>query len=570
MRALVLSEPPDLSAYVGEMLDTWGFRLREIVPAQAAAALDPADAPVVVCPAGAGWRRWAECLIEYVRRGGVLVCFLPDGELAAAAGVQREADKEGPLRLRITGCAAAGVAGEPLPVVGSVETWHAFPPARPLGYLCRPDCHEGESVGVAETPLGSGKIVAFAFDLPLCVLMLRQGDPARAEFIPSGDNCSRPSHLACELGAHEAGWMPFADLLARFFVDLVAGNMPAPLPMLSHLPGLAPGILLYSGDEDGAEPAWNDEELNYLASVGARMNLYVIPTHTQSTREDVRRYRRHHDVGPHPNLRQLDGRPIPERLAEFERQIRMFREMFGVEPRSLRNHCTAWAGYLEPVEVMQRLGVRLDGNYFSGAYRRARDPSPYGAFGAAMPMRFCRPDGRPLEVFQQHTHLTDDMMFGDADYSYKLSPAAFADQARRVLCEASARFHTPYAVCIHPSNWVRFSREPGQELLRQAERHGLPVWSFDQWLGFWEARDTWSFGDVAWDGETLAFVAEGASWREELRLVLSLRYGERSLAEVRQDGEVVRWDSAVRFGQPVALAPLGTGQLALSVRARYG
>ena len=132
------------------------------------------------------------------------------------------------------------------------------------------------------------------------------------------------------------------------------------------------------------------------------MSLYIIPNHTKSTPEDVERYARHHDIGPHPNLRPLDGRPVSERVAEFERQIRLFEETFRIPARTVRNHCTAWAGYLDLVDVMERLGVQMDGNYFSGTYMKDRESAPYASFGAALPMRFCHPDGRLVNVYQQH------------------------------------------------------------------------------------------------------------------------------------------------------------------------
>ncbi len=67
-----------------------------------------------------------------------------------------------------------------------------------------------------------------------------------------------------------------------------------------------------------------------MKAAGGRMNLYIIPIRTNSTVADVDRYRRHHDVGPHPDIRPLDGRTVAERIAEFERQIRLFEEMFGL------------------------------------------------------------------------------------------------------------------------------------------------------------------------------------------------------------------------------------------------
>jgi len=580
MRVAVLASASDLSGYVAEILKTWGLALYDLVEAGAARDVDPAATPVVVVPAGKGGGDSSErdeSLIAYARQGGTVVSFEPRGRLAEAAGLEWEGEREVPLRLRVTDFPAAGLGGELLPIVGRAAGYVVRgdgSPAplvpRPLAYLSHPGRFAGETVGIAETCVGCGRIIVFAFDLPLCVLMLRQGDPARSEVIPSPDRCARPSHLAADFDAGDAAWIPFADLLARLLVDIVRAHLPAPVPLFSHLPARAAGILLYSGDEDGAQVAWNDEELSYVAAACGRMNLYIIPVNTNSTRADVERYRSRHDVGPHPDLRGLDGRSVQERLAELDRQIRMFGEMFGVTTRSVRNHCTAWAGYLEPAEVMEKLGVRMDANYFSGTYLRDRMPAPYAGFGGAMPMRFCDLDGHLIHVFQQHTHASDDVFFhATVDYSYKLSAAQYETVLRRILTDITTRFHTPYGVCIHPSNWVRYSREQGRALLRQAAEFGLPVWSYDQWSRFWDVRDSWRIHNLEWDGCELKFVAAGTEWNGDLRIALPYCYEGLVPAEVEAAGERMPWERVVRFDEPLLLCPLPAGRTEVPIRVRY-
>ena len=570
MHVAILADPPDLSSYVAEMFNTWGLVLYQIVAPEKLPHLDPAATPVVVCPASRREESHVDHLLGYARRGGTIVCFEPDGTLAEAAGLEREGEKEIPVRLRITGQPAAGIAGERLPVVGSACTYGYAPEVQVLGYLCHPDRCVGESAGITASVVGRGRIVAFAFDLALCVLLLRQGDPDRAEVIPQGDGCARPSHLATPLGPSDSGWIPFADLMSRLLVDTVRHHLPLPAPLLWHLPGTAPGILLYSGDEDNAKVDFTEQEFAAVSAGGGRMNLYIIPIRTQSTAADVRRYLATHDVGPHPDLRKLDGHPVSDRVAEFARQIRMFRERFGVPARSLRNHCTAWAGYLEPVEAMEKVGVGMDANYFSGTYGRAREDAPYAAFGAAMPMRFCRPDGRLIDVFQQHTHLADDVMFGNSACSYRLSPEVFAGVLDRIYGDIKTRFHTPYAVCIHPGNWARFSRPQGEELLRQANERRFPVWSFDQWLGFWKARDTWRFEGIAWKGTALQLSIEGEASQEGLCIAVPVHHGATSLKQVRLDGQIAEWQSVRRYGEDLVLLPIPEGQKAGRVGVRYG
>lgn len=177
-----------------------------------------------------------------------------------------------------------------------------------------------------------------------------------------------------------------------------------------------------------------------------------------------------------------------------------------------------------------------------------------------MPMRYGTPDGRIIDVVQQHTHMADDTMFSsDAVYSYKYSPRQFEVLLRRTLADIVTRFHTPYGVNIHPSNWARFSRPQGEILIRQAGERDMAVWSWDQWSQFWDARDTWRVENLAWDGRELKFAAEGTEANPDLRLWVPLDYGNVRLAQVTLNGETVPLRQDSRHGEPVALVPLMGG-----------
>ena len=75
MRVAILSDGPDLSAYLAEMFNTWGLVLYEMVGPDRISKLDPEDAPVVVCPASQS----SYSLVDFARRGGTVICFLPEG-----------------------------------------------------------------------------------------------------------------------------------------------------------------------------------------------------------------------------------------------------------------------------------------------------------------------------------------------------------------------------------------------------------------------------------------------------------------------------------------------------------
>ena len=558
MKMVLVNHQAGLSDYIAEMLATWGLRFVQRCDAGNIGALDPAQSPVLVIPAQASVE--AAALEGYVRQGGTVIVMQPDEMVARLAGLKRGDELAMPRRLRMSGFLPGGFSGEAPPIVGSAIHYTRDEAVRILGYLFAPGQYYGETPGIMQTTLGRGRIISFAFDLPRCVLLLRQGDPSLAEQIPAGDGCWRPSHMAATTGVHDSGWMPYADLLARLLMELVIANINLPLPLLDHLPNEAPGLVLYSGDEDVAPVKAVENEFDWLTANGARMDLYMIPNLTESTRQDVERYRRQHDVNPHPNLRDLDRHPMAERLAELERQIRLFKETFGGNALTIRNHCTAWCGYMEHVEALERSGVRMEASYFSGSYMRHRDVAPYNPFGGAMPMRFCHTDGRLLSVLQQHTHLSDDVSFApDAglwkanDYSYRLSPAAFDVLLERMYSDITERLHTPFAVNLHPGNWVEFSRPQGQSCVLAAQRHGLPVWSFTQWCEFWLRRDGWQLEELTWQEGRLSFVAHGGEFDPHLRVALPAAFQGRKLHTVSIDGKQSEPVTARRYRRPMAL-----------------
>lgn len=588
MQIGLLSDQPGLSGYVGEILSMWGVLHVTRLETGQLRGLDPVEVPVVVLPAGADKEiAVAEGTLDFMQRGGAVLACLPGSMLTQAVGIGVEGEREGPQRLRLTRAPMAGLAGESLVVVGPSQKW-SLPEAEsyPASPSTAPtvDAGEvavlypagldagglnagGEAPGIVRRRIGQGRLLALAFDLPLAVLMLRQGDPQKTESTGRADGPARPSHLACDAGPQEPDAIPYADLLGRLLAELVTELFPSPMPHLWHLPAGAPGIVVYSGDEDGAQVEWNQQQFEEMTSAGGRMNLYMIPGNTHSTSADVAAYREDHDVGPHPNIRALDGEPVSARVDEMVRQIRQFEEMFGVPARSLRNHCIAWAGYLEPVRAMADCGVGMEGNYFCSTSLRDRGYAPYAAFGAAMPMRYGDPDGEILSLRQQHTHTMDDVYFGPdyVPYSYRMASDLWEVVLARVLDDVVQRFHVPHATCIHPSNWVRFSRDQGLALVRQAVERQLPVWSFDQWLSFLEVRETWRCESMTWEADRLCASFTGDSGA--FAFVLPQHWQDRELTGLDVDGGEAA-GVVSRFGRPVMMIR-AEGGTRLVVRAQY-
>ena len=187
-----------------------------------------------------------------------------------------------------------------------------------------------------------------------------------------------------------------------------------------------------------------------------------------------------------------------------------------------------------------------------------------------MPMRFCHPDGRLVDVIQQHTHLSDDVWFHPtAPKSFRYSPAQYEVLASRILDDSATRFHMPYGVILHPGNWVRYSAPQGRVLLQQAVARNIPIWSYDQWCDFWLLRDQWRLENLSWEDHTLRFTAGGAPDDGNLRWLIPGTFEDQKLAEVTVDGEPVPCEPVTRYGEPVTLVALSEGKEACEIQATY-
>ena len=169
-----------------------------------------------------------------------------------------------------------------------------------------------------------------------------------------------------------------------------------------------------------------------------------------------------------------------------------------------------------------------------------------------MPMRFCHPDGRLIDVLQQHTHLSDDLGFHPtAPKSFRQSAAQYGVLLDRILNDSATRFHVPYGVIMHPGNWVNYSGQQGLTLLKKAAERGIPIWSYDQWCDFWLIRDQWRLDAISWEAHTLKFKASGPPGAVDLRWLIPGRFADKNLTQVTVNGEPVASTPLTRYGKSV-------------------
>ena len=562
-------DPADGSAYLAEILHAGGLCFTERCSlSDALKAVDP-NCDLVLLPQGS-----ADNGIEaFVRAGGNVVAIRPEPSIERLAGLLRRGEAPGPSRLRLVQPVCFGARGEPLWTLGPITVYGNDPLPRVAGYLFQPGDADSEAPGIIERDIGAGQLVTYAYDPVPCIAQLRQGRSERAGWLPPGETKPRSLYLHELHPPADTLWRPTADLhgmvLCATIKRLLARQHP--VPTLWHIPHGKPAILLFSGDEDAGEQEANDRQMHDLESAGGAMSLYVFPDHTSITRERIEdSTRRGHTISVHPNLVPAAGQPVAEQLARAEQQVRLFQEKFQRPVHTVRNHSYGWPGYLELPELWERLGIGLDANTCAYFYRRSPDGGPFANVHAALPLPFVRKDGSLIDVYQQATHINDDVWFHPTvSYSMKCSAEQFDWVAHRVLDDAVRFFHSPICANFHPCNYVDYSGEHGRVLMRRARELEVPIWSLDRWHDFWRARATWRLTHQEWDGRQLRFAAEGQAC-ESLCINLPAVFGGRVIQKLTLADVPLPCATVERQGSHVVPVAVPAGLSDVEVIAEYG
>ncbi|HIE52300.1 MAG TPA: hypothetical protein EYP85_11125 [Armatimonadetes bacterium] len=337
-----------------------------------------------------------------------------------------------------------------------------------------------------------GRRAAFTFDLARSTVLFHQGRSDQAgdgpNPDPDGDGGFKPNDLFVNYLDPRLKEIPQADVYQTLLVQLLdwLTEKTTPLPRLWRFPQGQPALAFLTGDSDGA-PA---EELHLAFDLaeqrGLKYTLYLMtrdfpqlpPPEVAALRE------RGHSVGLHP------WADLTPRVAEFRRHLRQeyagFQERYGYLPATTRHHCCIVAGWTETQETAAELGVRMDLNFYS-----ARGFQWGFLNGSALPVKFCRRDGRLIDCYSQCTLTSDDCMLEDKT----LLPVHTVDEAitltLRLLDDLRTRWQGVYQPCFHPLR-LRQAPPPTQvwyeatlDALR--EREFLSV-SGEEWVAFNEAR----------------------------------------------------------------------------------
>lgn len=488
---------------------------------------------------------------QYVSNGGSLLTMKPDKKLAPLCGITSTTNtlREGYIQLQLDSPLAKGLIEEPIQYHGVADIYR-LDGAEIIAYLfTRPDEHSARPA-ITRKQYRHGTTVCFAYDLISTVVYLRQGNPDLAGKDTDGFPENRPNDMFQDFIDVNKDWIPQADIHQHILSNLILelAEVKKPLPRWYPLPDNSKALLIMTGDGCGESSADNFRQvLREVENYGGNITYYYyydFKSNAQiSSKENRDWLARGHGTSVHPSF--------PEELSQAEdaigRDLVRYWVRYKQWPKTIRTHGLSWVGYVKQAEVYERMGIRMDLTYVS--YLPAMDGY---MSGSALPMRFVDTNGLIINVYQQPTQFEDDIQM----IRQSLTTKQATERSVEMLRQSIERFHEPVVMNMHPFNYVKFSGEWARNTMAFAKENGIPIYSAEQWLAFWEAREQAEFTKITFQGNVLSFNIQGKEPVEGITLMIPLKSGNKTMKSLHIENNLRPFMTETVWGKEYALSKI--------------
>jgi len=194
---LVLAIQDKFGLYTGEILKAEGFNEFQIEsPSDAGITLSYLqNFDVVILAETALTDAQRTVLTSFVNAGGRLIAFRPDKQLCSLFGVADAGStlSEGYLKINTATSTGAGLVSETMRFHGTADRY-ALDGATAIATLCSNVSTATSNPAVVMNKYGRGRSVAFAYNLPDCIVGFHQGNWALTGATGNGDGVSGRRH----------------------------------------------------------------------------------------------------------------------------------------------------------------------------------------------------------------------------------------------------------------------------------------------------------------------------------------------------------------------------------------
>ncbi|MDN5796713.1 MAG: Ig-like domain-containing protein [Intrasporangium sp.] len=572
---LVTSKTDGYDEFYAEMLRAEGLTGFHTIDTGALTSQALSGYRVVIASSDSKATAASPALREWVMAGGQLVVARPTGALADLAGLRPVGRQvtEGRLAIATSSTYGSGLTSAPLRVHGAAEVVRAAGDVDVVATIApgaaasasadstvssaaavTTDAAVAASVEQKPSPavtvrsLGDqgGTVSAFTFDLAKSVVLTRQGNPDWAGQDRDGLAPIRPNDLffGDDKKDPEPDYLdldqvavPQADEQMRILSNIIERSTAAsgPMPRWWYFPDDAKAVLVMAADDHGTQDGTRSSfrRLLELSPKGCdlarwecpRATAFLYPTSGLTDQEAVAFEKEGFDLGVHVSTHCQNWSDTSLDLA-YAQSLHAFKEVFpGLPPQhASRLHCIAWSQYTAQPTIERRWGIRLDMNYYYW-------PGPWVAnrsgfmTGSGLPMRFSDTKGNLINVYQQETHLVDEVFTGHPKAIEQLIDRAQGPDGYYGAFGTHYDFHDDF----------------DDQLMQIAEQRHVPMISAQQLLTWTDGRSKSTFEDLRWADDEVSFhISADKETNGALRAMLPVKGFGTKLTEIRRDGKVVQ------------------------------
>jgi hypothetical protein len=523
-------------------------------------------------------------LSNWVAGGGNLIAMRPDKKLASLLGLTDAGGtrSEGYLLISTNQSPGTGLVGTTIQYHGTADQY-SLAGATSVASLYSNATNSTPYHAVTWRSVGNngGQAAAFAYDLATSVYLTRQGNPAWVDQNRDGDTLMRSDDLFfgattnAAYGPPTNDWVnvskiaiPQADeqqrLLAKMIMEMA--NDRQPLPRFWYFPrGLKAAVVMTGDDHGNVFGGFNGtkgrfDQYKSLSPVGAsvadweavRGSSYVFPTNVSLTASEANSLEADgFEIGLHGNssCSAYTGASI---TAFLTNQLNAFKAKYPAVPlpTTHRLHCIAWSGYTVMPEAERVQGIRFDVNYyhFPGSWIGANSGF---MTGSGMPMRFCKTNGEPIDIYQAPTQMTDE--------SGQSFPATIDQLLDRAL--GAEGYYGAFVANMHTDVPTSAGSDA---IVNSAQSRGVPVVSARQMLTWIDARNASKFQNLEWSNNVLSFTVDAAANARGLRTMVPVPVGS-NVSFITSNGVGITWTTRFIKGAYYADFPAFDANYAIGI-----
>jgi hypothetical protein len=520
---LVVTSSSTYGKYYAEILRTEGFNEFSVLDIGAVTGTTLAAYDVVILAPVTLSSTQVNMFTTWVNNGGNLIAMQPDAQLASLLGLTSTGSTLSNAYLLVDTSTSPGngIVSQPMQFHGTANLY-TLSGASSIAKLYNNATTPTSNPAVTLRGVGTsgGHAAAFAFDLATSIVYTRQGNPAWAAQERDGTSPIRSDDkfYGAATGDTQPDWVdlnnevtvPQGDEQQRLLANLILqmNLTKRPLPRFWYFPRGKKAVLIMTGDDHGnggtagrfdqyinaSPPGCNVANWECIRSTSY---IYVEPqnlSNTQAASYTAKGF----EVGLHINTNCGDF--TPSSLDTFySQQVSGFTSSYPSIPAPIteRHHCIAWSDWVTAAKTELKYGMRLDTSYYFWPPGWVQN-RPGHFTGSAMPMRFADLDGTIIDVYNATTQMTDESGQTYPFTSDALLSAAVGPQG----------YYGAYTVNAHTDN---VSNPVSDGAVSSALSRGVPIVSSVQMLNWLDARNSSSFGGLAWNNTTLSFnIAPGS------------------------------------------------------------